>query len=459
MRRTTIRLAALISLFAGCTSKDSIDVSDSGKDSPVDTEMDTEPDTDPDTDSDSDTDTFPPPDTEETGDTDPEPPVNLLQDPSFEEGASAWNIWGGAERVENEANLGDWALKATQVNGAEQLVEGLEPNTTYRLSGWARTTGENPISIGVKKHGNPESKVTFTDSEYTEQEMTFTTGFGSTSAIIYAYKHSGESAGYADDLSLTYESESAYNLIWSDEFDGTGSPDSTKWGFEEGFVRNEEAQWYQPDNAFLENGDLVIEGRKESRPNPNYEAGSSSWKTNRETIEYTSSSLRSEGLFSWQYGRMVVRAKVTNLTGTWPAIWTLGNSCEWPSNGEVDVMENYGGKIWANFAWGTNTRWKPNWDSSTTEVSSLPKSWTDDYHIWELDWTESQMKIYLDGVLLNSVNLSGTINGSAACEGQNPFQQPHFLLLNLALGSNGGSVDALSFPTQYRVDYVRIYQP
>ena len=64
------------------------------------------------------------------------------------------------------------------------------------------------------------------------------------------------------------------------------------------------------------------------------------------TIEYTSASVLTTGLFDWRYGRLEVRAKVTNYTGTWPAIWTLKVNCEWPSSGEVDVMENYDGKIW-----------------------------------------------------------------------------------------------------------------
>ena len=155
-------------------------------------------------------------------------------------------------------------------------------------------------------------------------------------------------------------------------------------------------------------------------------------------------------------GHLVVRAKVTNEVGTWPAIWTLGIDCEWPSNGEVDVMENYGGNILANFAWGTNQRWSANWDSVSVPSLSLmmlgPR-----FHIWEYVWTESNMYIYLDGVLLNERSLDQTINGTAACEGQNPFRQPHYLLLNLALGSNGGPVDTLTFPTRYVVDYVRLY--
>ena len=103
----------------------------------------------------------------------------------------------------------------------------------------------------------PLLQVAFTGSEYTEDSLVFTTGFGNTSAVIYAYKHSGDEAGYADNLSLTWESEGPMTLVWSDEFDGKGALDSSKWGVEEGFVRNEELQWYQPDNATQEGGFLV----------------------------------------------------------------------------------------------------------------------------------------------------------------------------------------------------------
>ncbi len=413
------------------------------------------------------TDTESSPDPEDTDDTDttvdtapPDPdPVNLLQNPGFENGDAPWNIWGGAQRIEHTAQEGTWSIQATNHNGAEQLVEGLSPNTTYRLSGWGKTDGTNPMSIGVKFHGNNQARALFTDSVYTENGLSFTTGFANTSAIIYAYKPGGEEAGYADNLSLTYESESDYLLAWSDEFNGTGALDTTRWGFEEGFVRNEELQWYQSENAFQEGGHLVIEGRTESRPNPNYAPGSTSWKTSRSTIEYTSSSIITKDLFEWQYGRIVVRAKVTNLLGTWPAIWTLGTDCSWPSNGEVDIMENYQGDILANFAWGTHTAWTPSWDSSHWAVSELEEGWADEFHLWEMDWTSENMTILLDGQVLNTVALTDTINGSAECEGQNPFQQPHYLLINLALGgAAGGSVENLPFPTRYLVDYIRIYQ-
>ena len=155
---------------------------------------------------------------------------------------------------------------------------------------------------------------------------------------------------------------------------------------------------------------------------------------------------------------MSVRAKVTNFDGTWPAIWTLGTSCQWPSNGEIDVMENYGGNILANFT-KTDREVVSGMGFQSLASGGFRKDWTDEFHIWGLVWTEAKMTILLDGQVLNDVSLSDTINGAAACEGQNPFHQPHYLLLNLALGgSAGGSVEALDFPTRYVVDYVRIYQ-
>ena len=399
------------------------------------------------------------PDTElDSGvDTDPSSSLNHVLNPSFES-SETWSIWGGAQRIQSDAHEGEWSLRATAVNGAEQWVDGLTPNTIYRLSGWGKTMGSEPMTIGVKYHGNEEAKVRFLNADYAQKSLEFTTGFGSTRALIFAYKHKEESFGYADDLKLIEVGPASEVPVWSDEFDGSGPLDSSKWSFEAGFKRNQELQWYQPENAFREDGFLVIEGRKEPRPNPEYDPDSSDWRAQRETIEYTSSSVTTKGRYQWQTGHLVVRAKVTNAVGTWPAIWTLGIECEWPSNGEVDVMENYGGNILANFAWGSDQRWSAQWDSAFVPVTEFDAEWTSRFHVWEYVWTDTHMQVFLDGVLLNERALSQTINGSASCEGQNPFEQPHYLLLNLALGSNGGAVDGLSFPTRYIVDYVRLYQ-
>src|SRR4051812_41199328 len=99
------------------------------------------------------------------------------------------------------------------------------------------------------------------------------------------------------------QNSGGYKLVWADEFNKDGRPDSSNWNYEKGFVRNNEAQWYQSENAFCKNGYLIIEARKENRPNPNYIEGSNDWRKNRPQINYTSSCLLTRGLQSWQYGR------------------------------------------------------------------------------------------------------------------------------------------------------------
>jgi hypothetical protein len=135
----------------------------------------------------------------------------------------------------------------------------------------------------------------------------------------------------------------------------------------------------------------------------------------------------------------------------------LGIEGEWPSNGEVDVMEYYGDKILANFAYANTNRWQAIWDGANKSLTSLGGTlWASQYHIWTLEWDENLMRILLDGEFMNSIDLSTSINKS---DGKNPFRQPHYLLLNLAMGgNNGGSLEATVLPSKYKIDYVRIYQ-
>jgi len=126
-----------------------------------------------------------------------------------------------------------------------------------------------------------------------------------------------DKVGVADDHTL----ENGMQLLWHDEFNGTGEPDGNIWRFETGFQRNEEDQWYQKDNAQMKEGALCIEGRQEAVKNPNYQAGSSDWKKNREYSEYTSSCIVVKDAYVFKYGRMEVRAKIPVAQGAWPAIW------------------------------------------------------------------------------------------------------------------------------------------
>jgi beta-glucanase (GH16 family) len=249
-----------------------------------------------------------------------------------------------------------------------------------------------------------------------------------------------------------------YQLVWSDEFNRNGKPDTTSWSYERGFVRNEEAQWYQEENARCENGLLIIEGRKEEKPNPRYEAGSRDWRRSRSSIQYTSSSINTRGKRQWQFGRFVMRGRIDISSGLWPAWWTLGVSGQWPRNGEVDIMEYYKGKLLANIACGTATPYRAEWFSNTFSVDSMGgKQWASQFHEWRMDWDSTAISLYVDDQLLNRTELSKLVNKDGS--GINPFKQPHYMLLNLAMGGmNGGPLENTRFPNRFEVDYVRVYQ-
>ena len=259
-----------------------------------------------------------------------------------------------------------------------------------------------------------------------------------------------------------------YTLIWQDEFDNDGRPDE-RWDYEYGFVRNKELQWYQPDNATVKDGVLVIEGRREVVENPYYEEGSREWRRARPQAEYTSSCLTTRKSFQFKYGRVEVRAKIPTASGSWPAIWLLGNRWGWPGGGEIDMMEYYIAKgvpsILANACWENERRGEPLWDSVVipfTHFTDNDADWASKFHVWRMDWDESIVKLYLDDELLNTIDLTQTINKNGRGKGQNPFSNDiedfgMYLLLNLAIGENGGIPDDSSFPLDYCVDYVRVY--
>jgi Beta-glucanase/Beta-glucan synthetase len=253
-----------------------------------------------------------------------------------------------------------------------------------------------------------------------------------------------------------------YKLVWSDEFDGDGEPDPAKWGYETGFVRNHEYQYYRPENARREKGLFVIEARRESFPNPAYRLGNTDWRNARENAAYTSASLTTKGLAQWKYGRFEIRARIDTDQGLWPAIWTLGVDDEWPSCGEIDVMEMYRAKgepsILANLAWGTDARWVAAWNTKVHPLKEMSPSladWSSRFHVWRMDWDEEAVRIYLDDELMNETRLDEALNP----DGVSPFRQPHYLILNLAVGGdNGGDPTPTAFPRRYEIDYVRVYQ-
>ncbi|HVT07892.1 MAG TPA: glycoside hydrolase family 16 protein, partial [Polyangia bacterium] len=244
-----------------------------------------------------------------------------------------------------------------------------------------------------------------------------------------------------------------WKLVWSDEFDVDGAPSASNWGYEKGFVRNEELQWYQPNNATVANGVLTIAAQKVHVLNPNYVAGSTDWKKSRQYYDYTSTSMTTSGKHSFQFGRFEMRARIDTRQGSWPAFWILGDGTGWPQSGEVDIMEYYANKVLANVC--TPNGGNCTWDSTSQSPASLGPGWSNQFHVWAMEWDAQRIDLYLDDKLVNTYAVS-----TANATNPNPYATKKFyILVNLALGgTNGGDPANTTFPITYEVDYVRVYQ-
>lgn len=235
-------------------------------------------------------------------------------------------------------------------------------------------------------------------------------------------------------------------LVWSDEFNAGSRPDTTKWVYNIGTGSNgwgnNEAQYYTGDstNARIENGNLIIEARKENK------GGKS----------YTSARMITQGKASWTYGRMEIRAKLPKGVGTWPAIWMLGDNITtagWPACGEIDIMEHVG-KDQDMVHWSTHSKLN-NWTLGTQRTNkSTIDGVSSAFHVYKIEWSKDFIQFFVDGQLYYTSPNEG--KGSDYY----PFNAPQFLLLNLAIGGNfgGQTINDAIFPCRMEVDYVRVYQ-
>jgi len=224
------------------------------------------------------------------------------------------------------------------------------------------------------------------------------------------------------------------NLVWSDEFNVDGAPDSSKWGYDlgAGGWGNNEDQTYTnaTANSSVSGGTLKITAIK---------SGST----------YTSARLKSENKFEFTYGKVEVRAKLPVGGGTWPAIWMLGENYAtntWPSCGEIDIMEHKGN--FPNVIYGTlhYPGVSPGGgNSNSTTISNA----STEFHVYKTIWSPTSVQIFVDDVLFHSV-----ANSSAL-----PFNSDFFMILNVAMGGTfGGSIDPAFTQSSMEVDYVRVYQ-
>ncbi|MFM2360839.1 MAG: Beta-glucanase precursor [Bacteroidota bacterium] len=264
--------------------------------------------------------------------------------------------------------------------------------------------------------------------------------------ITYKYPASGtytvtvkakSSTGQTVSKSIQVTVSVALTLIWSEEFDVAGAPNSAKWGYDlgAGGWGNAELQNYtnRTDNAIVSNGTLKITAKAES-----YNGSA-----------YTSARLLSKDKFSFKYGKIEARAKLPAGGGTWPAIWMLGNNINtvgWPACGEIDVMEHVGNQL--NKIFGTvhhPGHSGGNADGGTVVISNA----TTEFHVYAAEWTASSIKFSVDG------NVFYTFPNTSSL----PFNQNFFIILNVAMGGNfGGAIDPAFTSASMEVDYVRVYQ-
>ena len=195
------------------------------------------------------------------------------------------------------------------------------------------------------------------------------------------------------------------------------------------------------ENSSITGGILSITARKEDLVNPGFGFAGQ---------HYTSARLNTQGKAQWTHGYFEVRAKLPCGTGQWPAIWMLGTVGSWPSTGELDIMEYVGRN--PHTIYGT-THTLTSGGTGDGGTATLNDECTA-YHNYEMLWTSEEVKFGIDGVYYK------TYANAHTGHDQWPFDDPEFVLLNLAIGGNfgGATVDDSVFPTSMKVDYVRVYQ-
>ncbi|MEM6782403.1 MAG: glycoside hydrolase family 16 protein [Bacteroidota bacterium] len=248
-----------------------------------------------------------------------------------------------------------------------------------------------------------------------------------------------------------------WQLVWADEFDYEGLPDSTKWAYDVGGWGwgNNELQHYTEadlDNARVQDGVLTIEARHEPT----------------EGKDYSSARLLTRGKAAWTYGRIEVRAQLPHGLGTWAAIWMLfedrvHSEQGWPDNGEIDIMEHVGfdpGVVHATVHTKAFNHMHGTHVGDKIDVPAFDEA----FHEYAIEWTPTEIRAYVDDEhYFTYANTSAAFTeetGQPAWASW-PFDHPHHLILNIAVGGNWGGqqgVDPAVFPQQMRIDYVRVYE-
>lgn len=273
-------------------------------------------------------------------------------------------------------------------------------------------------------------------------------------------------------------------LVWADEFEGDAldrskwTPEVSCWG-----GGNFERQCYtdRPDNIALEGGMLVLKAKKERFAGPARPPEIAENPNPTVVQSHTSGKVRTIGKHAWRYGRIEVRARVPAGQGTWPAVWMMPNNPAygpWPRSGEIDILEavNIGAKCrkcegdvgenrtisalhFGNFA--PQNKFV---DSRTALPGhALP---SDDFHVYAVEWGEGLIRFLVDDRVHLTVTADQWSTAAPNAKGRPaaPFDQPFYIMANLAVGgrlseeNNAKGVAAKTFPAQFAIDWIRVYQ-
>ena len=230
-----------------------------------------------------------------------------------------------------------------------------------------------------------------------------------------------------------------FELVWSDEFNGTGAPDSDKWIYELGYIRNNELQYYtnSTDNARQINGNLEIVLREEAI----------------EDFNYTSGSITTETKADWVYGKIEGRFKVPVGQGLWAIFWTLGSDFRangWPGCGELDILEH----IKSETIQHANAHWADANGDYTNQSGQIENIDVTQWHTYSIIWDPSNITYYIDDIQYHQVSILDGVNSTQE------FHAPHYILINLCIGGTWpGDPDATTvLPATMYCDYVRVYK-
>ncbi|MGG7097665.1 family 16 glycosylhydrolase [Clostridium sardiniense] len=409
--------------------------------------------------------------------------LNYLKDGDFEEKSNNW--FGNKGKIVEGISYDNGNYSGSIIAGTNSGFIGqnvlVKKNTDYTLSAYVKSDYNDSYGfLSVREGGDgsgkliKDIKVLSAEDNWKKVELKFNSGDNEKVLLQYVkwiktndsnYNDLVNSTLYVDNVNLIESSFSVdkYTEVWSDNFNGDVL-ESANWRYELGHIRGTEEQEYvnSKENVFVKDGNLYLRATKKDVPKTIIKGNGE-----KRVLKYDSGSIETFGRKEALYGRIEMRAKLPSGAGAFPAFWTLGSDfnhdgliqegTNWPNCGEIDIMELIGKNqnqpgtsdniVYGTLHYGTNDN-----DGYKKQGGSydLGKSFSDDYHIFGINWTKDFIEWYVDGYVYNRIDIRDN----------EYFNKPHYIKLNLAVGGSwpGYADETTTFPMDYVIDYVKYYQ-